>query len=228
MERSTKIAMVAMMLLLLSQTSSANQNSVYIDQVGSNSTIAVTQDGSGNKAGDGTTSMIISGTGQNISIQQVGSNNIAAVNVQGSSTALTTIATGSNNTVTLNCGSVPTTSCTDTTITANATGNSNTLTTTATAKSTISTTVIGNNNTATINSNTTHLLGARVNIYATGNSNTMSVNQSGPAGVAGFNAEMTVTGDSNTVGVTQTGTTDSDVQINSGGSNNSITVNSGN
>ena len=141
MEKVRRIAAAAMLLAMLSDASAANLNSVYIDQVGSSSTIAVTQNGSGNEAGNSTTSMTLSGTGQNINIQQVGSNNTAAVNVQGGNAALNTTATGSNNAVTVNCGATPTTSCTDTSITANATGDGNTLTTTATAKSTVSTTV---------------------------------------------------------------------------------------
>jgi hypothetical protein len=85
-----------------------------------------------------------------------------------------------------------------------------------------------NTNTATINNASDHLLGAKSSITIAGGQNTVSVSQSGPAGATGFDAMVDVTGSSNNIGVTQTGTVDSKVNVKSVGSNNTITVRSGN
>jgi hypothetical protein len=72
------------------------------------------------------------------------------------------------------------------------------------------------------------MAGSRASITGQGDSNTVNVSQSGPAGLNGFDAQVNITGGSNTVGVTQSGTVDSTVRISTVGSNNNITVNSGN
>lgn len=224
------IATIALGLTFLATTAAAGPNNmVYIDQVGSTSVINLTQNGGGNELGNETTKAIFYGNSQTVMIQQVGYNNIANVNIQGGGAIVNSTVTGDNNTVTLSCGAQPTTACTDANLTANATGAGNTLSITTGAKSVASiTTTGGDNNTATITNSSDHLLGAKSNINVVGGQNTVSVSQSGPAGAAGFDAMVDVTGSSNTIGVTQTGTIDSKVNIKSVGSNNTITVHSGN
>jgi hypothetical protein len=73
------------------------------------------------------------------------------------------------------------------------------------------------------------MLGARASVTTTGgDGNAITVSQTGPAGAFGFDAMVDVTGASNTIGVNQSGTVDSTVHIKSTGSNNTITVRSGN
>ena len=206
-------------------------NSVYIDQVGSGSTIGVIQSGSNNTAGTDTKNMVFSGNTQVVSIQQIGSNNIADVNVQGAGATLTSTVAGSMNSVTISCGTGgvgASAACTDSNLIANATGDSNLLSITAGAKTDANINITGDRNNAGIISNTTSMGGARASIAATGNDNILTIDQSGPAGVNGFTSSIDVTGSSNTVGVTQSGTIDSTVNVKSVGSNNSITVRSGN
>jgi len=136
--------------------------------------------------------------------------------------------TGSLNTTTINSGAAPSTACTDTNIVANITGDNNTLTNKADAKSTMTTNITGDQNQTTITSSTTNLLGARATVTEVGGQNTVNITQNGPAGANGFMTAVDLTGSSNTVGVTQNGTIDSNVNIKSVGSNNSITVTSGN
>ena len=114
----------------------ASTNNVYIDQVGSGSNIAVTQQGIGNEVGNGTTATVLHGNGQTIGITQVGSQNTTSVNVQGINATVNSTATGDSNAITVNCGTGGTTACTDSALTANATGNGNTLNLTAGAKTT--------------------------------------------------------------------------------------------
>ena len=213
--------------------SQATVNTVYIDQVGSNSTIDITQTGINNVAGDATTSLRFNGNSQNVTMTQVGNLNVAAVTLNGTGSRLTSNITGDNNNVTVNCGTAVGSSCNDTTIEANATGSYNTLTTTAGSKSTIKTNIDndgnGHNN-VSINSATTNLLGANVDVSLAGGSsgggtNSVSVNQSGPGF---YDTKVAVTGGQNTIGVTQSGNVDSTVNIKSNGSGNTITVRSGN
>lgn len=78
----------------------AYASEVYIDQVGSSSTIDITQTGSGNvvNGDDGTTTAaLLSGSSMDIDIVQDGSNNEAEINITGSSTTLDYSAVGSGN-----------------------------------------------------------------------------------------------------------------------------------
>lgn len=84
--------LLTVMLLSVSATSWAADNSIYIDQTGDSSTITMTQDGSGNKikgigttvgsAGtDGTTAKL-NGNAQTINIEQTGQNNVLSLGVK--------------------------------------------------------------------------------------------------------------------------------------------------
>ena len=74
-------------------------NEVYIEQVGDSSTIAVTQDGTGNKVGDsGTGNEAFIGGGSNtVTIDQVGSNNTLAMVINGASASVIVDVLGSGN-----------------------------------------------------------------------------------------------------------------------------------
>jgi hypothetical protein len=114
-------------------------------------------------------------------------------------------------------------------ISANITGNTNSAEIIAGAKSVATVDATGDNNKVAITSSTTNLLGAKAHFTTTGgNGNAITVSQNGPGGASGFDAMVDVTGGSNTIGVVQSGTVDSTVNIKSVGSNNTITVRSGN
>mgnify|MGYP006295280085 CR=1 FL=1 len=208
------------------------QNSVYIDQIGSNSTINVTQTGTDNQLGNTTNKTVLYGNNQAVTITQIGSYNTSAINAQGNNLTLTSNVTGDSNTVNVSCGATggAGAACNDAAITATATGDTNVISVTGQgAKQTIGASLTGNYNTATVNSNTTNMNGATATVTQTGgDSNTINISQNGPAGLNGFSATVEVTGGSNNIGVTQTGTVDSTVNVKSVGSNNSITVHSGN
>ena len=69
-----KIIKVTMLLALLGIIP-ANAADVYIEQVGSSSTIDITQTGDGNRVGSSSDSASIYGTGSDVDIIQNGSNN---------------------------------------------------------------------------------------------------------------------------------------------------------
>jgi len=215
-------------IMLASQSFAGTINNVYIDQVGSGSTITLNQQGSNNEIGNDTTATTLHGNGQTVSISQVGSGNTNKVNVQGANSVINSTVTGDNNNTTVACGAAPSSSCNDTAITANISGNSNNTSITAGSKSTVTAEINGSTNNTTVESKTTNLMGAIVGVKETGDSNVVNINQNGPAGANGFISKVEVTGASNNVAVTQSGTTDSTVNIKSTGSNNSIAVTSGN
>jgi hypothetical protein len=204
------------------------QNSVYIDQIGNNSAIDVTQTGIDNVLGNNTNKAVFYGDNQGVTISQIGSFNTSVMNVQGSTTTLNATVTGDSNKVNVACG-VTGSLCNQSAITAAATGDNNTINISGGAKSTLDASVTGDGNTANIVSTTTNLNGATAKIIQTGgDANSITVTQNGPAGLNGFQAKVDVTGGGNIIGVTQTGTVDSTVNIKSNGNNNNITVHSGN
>jgi hypothetical protein len=206
-------------------------NSVYMDQNGSNSTINITQTGSNNTAGTSLKNNTFYGNTQIINISQIGATNTGDFTIRGDGAHLTSTINGSLNDVTVNCGTGASgagASCTDTVIVANATGGNNTLDIFTGAKSNSSITLTGSHNTATIADTSNNLLGTVNSINATGGYNTLSITQDGVAGALGFSANVDVTGSTNTIAVVQSGTVDSNVNIKSAGSNNHITVHSGN
>lgn len=223
------MALTAGFLILPFSSLAQSLNSVYIDQVGSNSTISMTQTGSGNTLGTESKSTSFGGNNQIVMITQIGANNVGEFNIQGGGANVTSNVNGNLNTVSVSCGAGGTTTCADTIIESNATGSMNTLTTTAGGKSTAKINLTGDSNRATITNTTTNMLGSRAEIVSTnGDGNTLSITQDGPAGLNGFAAKIDVNGGSNTVSVTQGGTVDSTVSVKSIGSGNTITVHSGN
>lgn len=226
MAQFTKL-LLALGIILFSSVAQA-QNSVYIDQIGNNSSIDVTQTGIDNVLGNNTKKAVFYGDSQGVTITQVGSYNSSIMDVQGNGTTVVSNVTGDSNQVNVSCGTTGPL-CNQSAITATATGDQNTINITGGAKSTLSASVTGNNNTANISSTTTNLNGATATIMQKGgDANNISVTQNGPAGLNGFQATVDVTGGGNVIGVTQGGTVDSTVNIKSQGSNNSITVHSGN
>jgi hypothetical protein len=177
-------------------------NDVYIEQVGSSSTVTITQEGTGNEVGNSTSDVYI-GSGSNIvTISQVGDNNLLAMVVNGSSADVTVNTTGSGNQQTIDCGTRSSAGC---------------------SGSTISQIVDGDDNIITqdLGSGANHTS----NINVTGSTNTIT-HTSTATGTTTMNA--TISGDLNTVGVTQSGMTTQNVTINSTGNSNTITVNQSN
>ena len=101
-------------------------NEVYIEQVGDDSTITITQDGSGNSVGTELNPAYIGGGSNTVTIDQVGTGNSLTMTVNGAGTTVTASATGDNNSQTITCGSTVSASCTASTISSVIVGDSNT------------------------------------------------------------------------------------------------------
>jgi hypothetical protein len=196
-----KLKAIALIMAILG-FNYAVANDVYVEQVGSSSTVTITQEGTGNQAGNSTDSLYI-GSGSNVvTIDQIGDSNILAMVVNGASADVTVNTTGSGNQQTIDCGTTSSAGCSGSTITQIVDGDDNTITQSLGA---------GANHTS--------------NITVTGSDNAVT-HTSTATGTTSMNA--TITGSTNTVGVTQSGMTTQNVTINSAGNSNTITVNQSN
>ena len=208
---SRKILTSLMMAGMLS--SGAFANDVYMEQIGDNSIISITQTGAGNTVNgnvDGTGNAddpaIIRGDLNNVTINQIGASNTISmiINNETSGTGSTVVvsADGSNNNQTIGCGTALSSTC-------NA--------------SVIRSEIIGNNN------NTVQTLSGGVvqsKIAITGNYNNVTHTASG---AGAHNGEITVSGSgtssvANAVTLTQSGATAKNAVITSNGSNNNVIV----
>ena len=188
-------------------------NDVYIEQIGDNSTVSITQTGAGNLVngnvgGSGSTddAALIRGDLNNVTISQIGAANTLSLvlnnETNGTGATVVVSADGSGNNQTISCGSALASNC-------NA--------------SIIRSEIVGNNN------NTVQTLSGgtvQSKIAVTGNYNNVTHVASG----LGFHSgEITVSGSGsngspNAVTLTQSGATAKNAVITSNGSNNNVSV----
>jgi hypothetical protein len=210
-------------------------NDVYIQQVGSSSTIDIRQEGSGNQVGDSSTNVYI-GSGSNVvNIDQVGDNNTLAMVVNGSSADVTLNVIGSGNQQTIDCGTRGAAGCSGSTINQTITGDTNTITQDlgAGANHTTNLTITGDTNTVNQTSTATGTVTSTTTISGSDNKLTHLISGSGTK-----TATISITGSTNgstqqtTEGLTthdgwfisQSGANAQTVNINSTGSGNSVTI----
>ena len=208
---SRKVLTSLMMAGMLS--SGAWANDVYVEQIGDNSIISITQTGAGNMVngnvgGTGNTddAAIIRGDFNNVTISQIGASNTFSmiINNETSGTGSTVVvsADGSNNNQTIGCGTALNSSCNASIIRSEITGNNN---------------------------NTVQTLSGGVvqsKIAINGNWNNVTHTASG---VGLHSAEITVSGGgtstvANAVTLTQSGASAKNAIITSNGSNNNINI----
>lgn len=175
-------------------------NEVYIEQVGDNSSITITQDGTGNKVGEtGAGLDIFVGGGSNsVIIEQIGSNNTLAMVLNGASTSSNVSITGSGNQSVINCGTTQSAGC---------------------SGSVINQQVNGDNNVITQNLGTGANHSSFVNIGGDTNTVTHTSTNSGASTTI-----ITAMGDLNTIGVTQSGLTAKTVNVNTTGNSNTVNI----
>ena len=188
-------------------------NDVYVEQIGDNSTVSITQTGAGNLVNgnvDGTgnndDAALIRGDLNDVTINQIGASNTIKMIINNESNGTGSIvvisADGSDNNQTIGCGTALSSTC-------NA--------------STIRSEIIGNNN------NTVQTLSGGVvqsKIAITGDYNNVTHTASG---TGSHNGEITVTGSGtngapNAVTLTQSGVFAKNAVITSNGSNNNVIV----
>jgi hypothetical protein len=245
--RLTKIA-IAMLAVIMSAGAFAADNSIYIDQSGSNSTIAITQDGYGNVvkgiASGNTTPATIYGINNVVTVNQVGMSNTLSLGVQtttGGTTTLpdgTTVAvptinysvTGNNATAVIDSNNDGAGASRGTYISVDQTGNAaNANINVRGNNDAIKVVTTGDNNSvvATVKGNNNI-----DNVVLTGAGNSVNISQgTSLLGSNGNSIGLKASGTSNTFGITQTGGTNGNSVTIGGyasdtlsGSSNTVTV----
>jgi hypothetical protein len=207
------------------QYANAASNNVYVDQIGSGSTISMTQTGNSNAIGNATDKAIINGQNNIVTIDQIGNSNITSVNVQGDGVNVNSLVTGDNNIVGIACGVGGT--CTDSTINNTITGDGNTITQTADGFTISNVTINSDNNTVNIQNDSTAVAGAKSTVLISGGGgNDVNIIQTGAAGANGHETDLNILGGTNTVDIKQGGGIDSKVISTITGSGNSLTIKS--
>ena len=193
--------------------SGAWANDVYIEQIGDNSSVSITQTGAGNMVngnvggtGNDNDTALIRGDFNDVTVNQIGAGNIASIiiNNESNGTGATVVvsADGSSNTQTIGCGTALSSSCNASVIRSEITGN--------------------NNNTVQM------LSGGAVQSKIAINGNWNNVTHAA-SGAGQHSGEITVSGSgtnsiANAVTLTQSGALTKNAIITSNGSNNNVIV----
>ena len=100
-----KKVLISVITLLISTTTFAGNNDIYITQTGTGLTLTIDQIGATNTVGTSSARAVVSGTSMTIDIDQIGSSNALAASIlQGNSTSWTYSATGDSNSATFAVG----------------------------------------------------------------------------------------------------------------------------
>ena len=218
-------SMTLLSFLVMFQYANAAGNTVYVDQIGSGSTISMTQTGNSNAIGNPTDKAIINGQNNNIIVDQIGNTNVTALNVQGDGVTVNSLVTGDNNTVGIACGVGG--SCSGSIINNTITGDGNTVTQSADGLTISNVTINTDNNTVNIQNDSTAVAGAKSTVLiAGGGGNDVNIIQTGAAGTNGHDADVNILGGTNTVDIKQGGGVDSKVISTITGSGNTLTIKS--
>jgi hypothetical protein len=185
-------------IMAMGFTTAVWANEVYVEQIGSGSTVTITQEGADNRIGTSQNPAFIGSGSNTVTIDQIGSNNTLDAVVNGQATDVTVSTTGSNNTQEIQCGTTGSAGCSGSSITQTITGDSN---------------------------DVKQLLGAGANhtstITVTGDTNTVT-HTSTASGTT--SADITVSGNTNTVSVNQSGMLNQSVTVNSSGNLNNVSI----
>lgn len=213
------------LLLLINTTCFAQQNNVYVDQIGTGSTINFTQTGAGNAIGNSTTKAVINGNNNIIGMSQIGNTNINVLNVQGDGVTINSAVTGDSNNINILCGVSG--DCSGSNITNTVTGDGNTVTQ-STENATVSTvSITSDNNTVNIQNTATSVSPSKSNVdISGGGGNQVDITQAGAAGANGHDASIVIVGATNTVDLRQGGSVDSKIVSTITGSGNALTIKS--
>ena len=208
---SRKILAILMASGMLS--SGAFANDVYVEQIGDNAIVSITQTGAGNMVngnvgglGNSDDPALILGDLNNVTISQIGVGNIASliINNPGTGSTVLVSADGSSNTQTIGCGTALSASCNASTISSQITGNSNNTVQTLTGGVVTSTIAInGNYNNVTHTASGAGLHSGEITVSGNGTSSVANAVTLTQSGALTKNAVITSNGSNNNVIVTQ-------------------------
>ena len=196
-------------------SSGAWANDVYMEQVGDNSTVSITQTGAGNMVngnigglGNPDDAALIKGDLNDVTINQIGAGNIASIiiNNQSNGTGATVVisADGSNNTQNISCGTALSSNCNAGNIRSEITGNNNNTVQTLSGgviKSTIA--INGDYNNVTHTASGIGLHSGEITVSGSGTSSVANAVVLTQSGALTKNAVITSNGSNNNIIVTQ-------------------------
>jgi hypothetical protein len=196
-------------------SSGAWANEVYMEQIGDNSTVTITQTGAGNLVngnvgGQGNTddAALIKGDLNTVSISQIGASNTLSMiinnEISGTGSTVAVSADGSDNTQTIGCGTALSSSCNASVISSDITGNSNNTVQTLSdgvVKSTIA--IVGNYNDVTHTASGVGIHSGEIFVTGSGNSSVANAVTLVQTGAQNKNAIITSNGSNNNISITQ-------------------------
>ncbi len=196
-------------------TSGVYANDVYMEQIGDNSSVSVTQTGAGNVVngnvgglGAADDAAIIRGDLNNVTISQIGASNTVSMIINnetnGTGSTVVVSADGSNNNQTIGCGTALSSTCNASIIRSEITGNNNNTVQTLSGgvvQSKIS--INGNYNNVTHTASGVGLHSGEITVSGSGTSSVANAVTLTQSGASAKNAVITSNGASNLISVTQ-------------------------
>jgi hypothetical protein len=206
--------MAFVMAAIFAGSGAAMANDVYIEQVGDNSIISVTQTGAGNTVNgdvsniDAETPALIRGDNNVVTISQIGASNTVQLSLNNETSGIgSTVdisADGSGNTQTITCGTSLSSNCNASIIRSEVTGNNNTTVQTLSGgvvQSKIA--VAGNYNSVTHVASGLGLHNGEITVTGSGTSSVANIVTLTQSGATAKNAIITSDGSSNNISITQ-------------------------
>lgn len=216
-------------LILLASAVFANE--IYVQQIGDNLDLDITQDGTDNVAGTAQQAMILTGDDMTFDIDQVGDNNVIAAQINGNTYTGTINLTGNNNSVDLMCDSVNAVTCE--TVTADVTVNGNgadidiRIGETADASNLVASLAVdGDANVVDVEVDGTNADATVVidNSTSLAGGNTVNIDIDGDGDVNGHSLNLDVTGGGGVYNITQSGINDNTVDATFAGDNATVDI----
>jgi len=210
---SRKLLTILMAAGMLS--SGAFANDVYIDQIGDNSSVSITQTGAGNLVngnvggnGNADDAAIVRGDLNNVTISQIGASNTLSMIINnetnGTGSTVVVSADGSNNNQTIGCGTALASTCNASIIRSEITGNNNNTVQTLSGGVIQSKIAInGNYNNVTHTASGVGLHSGDITVSGSGTSTVANAVTLTQSGAFAKNAVITSNGSNNNVIVTQ-------------------------
>lgn len=206
---------LAMLLMSAMTPMGAYANDVYMEQIGDNSTVSITQTGAGNLVngnvggtGNADDAAVIKGDLNDVTITQIGASNTASIIINnetnGTGSTVVVSADGSNNNQTIGCGTALSSTCNASTIRSEIVGNNNNTVQTLSGGVVQSKIAInGNYNNVTHTASGVGLHSGEITVSGSGTSSVANAVTLTQSGVSNKNAVITSNGSSNNISVTQ-------------------------
>lgn len=206
--------LLTMLVVAVMPLSGALANDVYVEQIGDNSIVSITQTGAGNlvngdvSGSSPTDAALIRGDNNVVTVNQIGSGNILSLilnnETNGTGSTVTASADGSGNTQTIACGTALSSSCNASIISSEITGNNNNTVQTLSGgvvKSKIN--VNGDYNNVTHVASGVGFHSGEITVSGSGTSSVASAVNLTQSGALAKNAIITSNGSNNNISITQ-------------------------